>query len=98
VHTSTVNILSRFGWGLARQIEDHGISRFRENLQKSRQGLSAILSLLRQQPMALGLSGSLAGSSDAYKARERLEDVAKPADAARPGRWASLKAWLRAGD
>jgi hypothetical protein len=96
-----VNIVSGFGWGLAQKIEDHGISRFRENLQKSRQGLSVILSLLRQQPMALGLSGSLADSSDALHARSRDAGnlVEGPAAAARSGRWGAFKdRFFRSGD
>ncbi|KAJ7462791.1 PRELI-like family-domain-containing protein [Mycena galericulata] len=50
-------ILSGFGWGLTKRIETHGLNRFKANVQRSREGVSLIVQLLRQsrlQPMALG--------------------------------------------
>jgi len=50
-------IVSRFGWGLAKTIENHGLAKFKTNLQRSREGLSHILNALRQtrlQPMIAG--------------------------------------------
>jgi len=50
-------IFSGFGWGLTKKIENHGLTRFKANLQRSREGVSLILSLIRQsrlQPMTLG--------------------------------------------
>jgi len=50
-------IVSRFGWGLAKTIENHGLAKFKTNLQRSREGLSHILNALRQtrlQPMVAG--------------------------------------------
>jgi hypothetical protein len=38
-----VNIVSRFGWGLTKKIEDHGISKFRQNLQRVRPSTSLFL-------------------------------------------------------
>jgi hypothetical protein len=104
IHTSTVNIHSRFGWGLTSRIEEHGVSKFQANLQKSRQGLSVILALLRQQPMALGLSGSLSSSSDAWYARQAhnatrtTDEGGEQVTNQAPGRWAALKRWVRAGE
>ncbi|KAF8898474.1 PRELI-like family-domain-containing protein [Infundibulicybe gibba] len=57
LQTTEARILSGFGWGLARRIESHGLARFKANVQRSREGVSLILSLLRQsrlQPMTLG--------------------------------------------
>ncbi|KAJ7785886.1 PRELI-like family-domain-containing protein [Mycena metata] len=48
---------SGFGWGLTRRIEAHGLNRFKANVQRSREGVSLILELLRQsrlRPMTLG--------------------------------------------
>lgn len=53
-HTSQVSIVSRFGWGLTKKIEDHGLSKFRQNLQRSREGLFLVLDLLRRRPLPLG--------------------------------------------
>jgi len=50
-------IVSRFGWGLAKTIENHGLAKFKTNLQRSREGLYHILNALRQtrlQPMVAG--------------------------------------------
>jgi len=41
-------IISRFGWGLAKAIENHGLAKFKNNLQRSREGLSHIVNALRQ--------------------------------------------------
>lgn len=62
-HTEA-RIFSGFGWGLTKKIENHGLSRFKANLQRvrfyfttasssltcnqSREGVSLILGLLRQ--------------------------------------------------
>ncbi|KAF9569846.1 MSF1-domain-containing protein [Agrocybe pediades] len=55
-HTEA-RVVSKFGWGLTKKIENHGLSRFKMNMQRSREGVSLILNLLRQsrlQPMTLG--------------------------------------------
>jgi len=59
--TNEARIISRFGWGLAKSIESHGLARFKANLQRSREGVSLILGLLRQsrlQPMQLASDGT----------------------------------------
>jgi len=101
-HTSTVNIESRFGWGLTQRIEDHGVSRFRENLTRSREGLYTILTLLRQQPMSLGLRGSLPSTSNEWVARQasvavapRREDAAESHDVGNDRKWNKWVRWGR---
>jgi len=57
LQTTEASITSKFGWGLTRRIESHGLARFKANVQRSREGVSLILSLLRQarlEPMTLG--------------------------------------------
>jgi len=57
LQTNEARIVSRFGWGLAKTIENHGLAKFKTNLQRSREGLSHILNTLRQtrlQPMVAG--------------------------------------------
>jgi len=61
LQTNEARIISRFGWGLAKSIENHGLARFKANLQRSREGVSLILGLLRQsrlQPMTLASDGT----------------------------------------
>ncbi|EGO02716.1 hypothetical protein SERLA73DRAFT_84484 [Serpula lacrymans var. lacrymans S7.3] len=57
LQTTEANITSKFGWGLTKKIESHGLARFKAHVQRSREGVSLILSLLRQshlQTMTLG--------------------------------------------
>ncbi|KAH7927373.1 MSF1-domain-containing protein [Leucogyrophana mollusca] len=57
LQTTEAYITSGFGWGLTKRIESHGLARFKAHVQRSRDGVSLILNLLRQarlQPMALG--------------------------------------------
>jgi len=62
LQTNEARIISRFGWGLTRSIENHGLARFKANVQRSREGVSLILSLLRQSrlhPMTLATDGNV---------------------------------------
>ncbi|KAH9835840.1 MSF1-domain-containing protein [Rhodofomes roseus] len=100
--TTEARFVSNFGWGLTKKIETHGLTKFKANIQRSRQGFSMILDLIRQsrmQPMAMG-------SSDSYTPSRFLSpssDVRAPADKAeeRPlglrggGSWLSLRSWRR---
>lgn len=55
------NFKSNFGWGLTKKIESHTLARFKANVQRSREGVSLILNLIRQarsQPMTMGVSSS----------------------------------------
>jgi len=59
LQTTEARIVSGFGWGLTRQIENYGLARFRKNVQRSREGVTLILDLIRQsrrQPMPVGSS------------------------------------------
>jgi len=67
LQTTEARILSGFGWGLTKRIESHGLSRFKANVQRSREGVSVILNILRQsrlQPMTLGGPESAGPSSE----------------------------------
>lgn len=64
LQTTEARIVSGFGWGLTRQIENYGLARFRKNVQRvrpftrpmvvsqvflqSREGVTLILDLIRQ--------------------------------------------------
>jgi len=41
-------VVSKFGWGLARRIERYGHEKFQRNIERSRAGISLVLSLLHQ--------------------------------------------------
>ncbi|KAI0004092.1 MSF1-domain-containing protein [Russula compacta] len=59
LQTTEARIVSGFGWGLTKQIENYGLARFRKNVQRSREGVALILDLIRQarrQPMPVGSS------------------------------------------
>ncbi|EMD41643.1 hypothetical protein CERSUDRAFT_110217 [Gelatoporia subvermispora B] len=43
--------VSGFGWGLTKRIENHVLTRFKANVQKSREGFFVILNLIRQSRM-----------------------------------------------
>ncbi|KAN0100861.1 PRELI-like family domain containing protein [Tylopilus felleus] len=57
IQTTEAYITSRFGWGLTKSIESHGLARFKAHVQRSRQGVSLMMDFIRQarlQPMAFG--------------------------------------------
>jgi len=65
LQTTEARIVSGFGWGLTKRIENHGLARFKANVQRSREGVSLILGLLRQsrlQPMTLGATSDILNS------------------------------------
>jgi len=47
IHKTEVRLVSNFGWGLAKRIERYGHDKFERNMERSRAGISLILSLLR---------------------------------------------------
>ncbi|KAF7306567.1 PRELI/MSF1 domain-containing protein [Mycena indigotica] len=96
-HTEA-RVRSGFGWGLTKRIEAHGLNKFKANMQRSREGVSLVLQLLRQsrlQPMAIGgPENSLifpAVSSPPTVQFELSETTPRAQNS-----WSSrLKAWLR---
>ncbi|EKM60806.1 uncharacterized protein PHACADRAFT_246960 [Phanerochaete carnosa HHB-10118-sp] len=61
VQKTEARFISNFGWGLTKQLENHSLARFKANIQRSREGVSLILGLIRQarmQPMTFGRSSS----------------------------------------
>ncbi|RDB29506.1 Protein UPS1, mitochondrial [Hypsizygus marmoreus] len=90
LQTTEARILSGFGWGLAKKIENHGLKRFKANVQRSREGVSLILNLIRQsrlQPMTLGGEG-LSHSHGTSDNDSRSSTTPS-------GPWSRLKTWLR---
>jgi len=94
LQTTEARILSGFGWGLAKKIENHGLTRFKANVQRSREGVSLILSLLRQsrlQPMTLG---GPAGSLPELSAGDHHNEAGDRVPQAAPGAWTKFKSWF----
>ncbi|KAI0768594.1 MSF1-domain-containing protein [Trametes elegans] len=61
LQTTRAKFLSGFGWGLTKKIENYGLTKFKANLQRSREGFFIILDLIRQsrrQPMTMGAPSS----------------------------------------
>ncbi|KAF5323512.1 hypothetical protein D9611_005814 [Ephemerocybe angulata] len=101
-HTE-VRITSGFGWGLTKRIENYGITRFKANLQRSREGVHLILDLLRQsrlQPMALGDASiphvlpmhAPAPTIPFERHEERYDDDS--AVPPRQGVWSKIRNWI----
>lgn len=66
VQTTQARFISGFGWGLTKRIENHGLNRFKANIQKSREGLFLVVRLLREsrlQPMTMGHTGTFINSN-----------------------------------
>jgi len=89
LQTTEARILSGFGWGLTKKIESHGLAKFKANVQRSREGISLILELIRQsrlQPMTLGGSGSMVDLEN----RDPTGHSSRPS----PGPWSRVRSWL----
>ncbi|KAF8349799.1 PRELI-like family-domain-containing protein [Amanita rubescens] len=86
-------IRSGIGWGLTKRIENYGLNRFKANMQRSREGVSLILDLLRQsrlQPMTLGGVESMGTHAESSN---RTENVGRSTTKA--GFWHKLRTWLQ---
>ncbi|KIJ68690.1 hypothetical protein HYDPIDRAFT_125566 [Hydnomerulius pinastri MD-312] len=73
VQTTEAYVTSKFGWGLTKRIESHGIARFKAHVQRSRQGVSLMMDLIRQarlQPMTFGSYMSSLHSDMSYTVPE----------------------------
>ncbi|TFK30748.1 MSF1-domain-containing protein [Coprinopsis marcescibilis] len=93
---SEVRIMSGFGWGLTKRIENYGITKFQSNLQRSRDGVSLILELIRQsrlQPMTLGgntlLPPNRTEPCRSPEVTQRPDDIEAP----RKGSWSKIRGW-----
>jgi len=88
--TTEARVFSGFGWGLTKRIESHGLNRFKAHVQRSREGVSVILNLIREsrlQPMTLG------GEAAQLGLRPTEEDT-KTAPKGSNGTWARMKGWF----
>ncbi|KIM85420.1 hypothetical protein PILCRDRAFT_361089 [Piloderma croceum F 1598] len=103
LQTTEASIVSGFGWGLTKRIENHGLARFKANVQRSREGVFLILGLLRQsrlQPMTMSSPDALGSlpafahipSSHHEQAADNGHDSNKSQD---NGTWTRLSSWLR---
>ncbi|KAF5374919.1 hypothetical protein D9758_000013 [Tetrapyrgos nigripes] len=91
LQTSEARVLSGFGWGLTKRIESHGVNRFKAHVQRSREGISLILNLLREsrlQPMTLG------GTPAPFTAPVHEEEEKRTTNHHQKGPWSRLKSWF----
>ncbi|KAJ7456585.1 PRELI-like family-domain-containing protein [Mycena latifolia] len=100
-------ILSGFGWGLTKRIETHGLNRLKANVQRSREGVSLIVQLLRQsrlQTMSLGgpedgpVSIGLPAPAERETSPTGADNTHTEPASSQPraqNSWSRLKAWLR---
>ncbi|KAH8835930.1 PRELI-like family-domain-containing protein [Flagelloscypha sp. PMI_526] len=96
IQTTEARIFSNFGWGLTKRIEGYGLAKFKSNIERSREGVSIILALLRESKNGLGLRPMGLGGSDPHLRSPGVysdrEDAS--AQASHPGRWSVVKSWL----
>ncbi|KAG8763832.1 hypothetical protein FRC11_011501 [Ceratobasidium sp. 423] len=90
LQTTEARFQSRFGWGLTKRIESYASSKFRSNIEKSRQGIFLVLNLLRESRMQLQPLGGPIGSTgtifDTYVSRLQNPHRRPPAtDTSVPG-------------
>jgi len=79
---SEARVISRFGWGLARRIETLGLTKFKSHLEKSREGISLVLKLIREsrlQPLGIRTTGTVFDHlpSKFYPPRTTVEPVSE---------------------
>ncbi|KIJ45706.1 hypothetical protein M422DRAFT_227448 [Sphaerobolus stellatus SS14] len=99
---SEAQVISRFGWGLARRIETFGITRLKSHFEKSREGVSLIVKMIREsrlQPFAIGPTGIIMDRSLTSYPRSAVvetppEDVAKPTPVDEEGQRPKAKGWF----
>jgi len=63
LQTTQARIVSGFGWGMTKRIENHGLNKFKANIQRSREGVALVLKVLREsrlQTIGLGANSSYA--------------------------------------
>ncbi|KAJ7596720.1 MSF1-domain-containing protein [Mycena floridula] len=96
--TTEARIVSGFGWGLAKRIENFGLNRARAHVQRSREGVSLILSLLRQsrlEPMTMGAPMMMGAPMLPPPALpESSNNHAEEVKTVPSGRWRRLRSWL----
>jgi len=113
MQTTQARFVSGFGWGLTKRIESHGLNKFKANVQRSREGVSLVLRLLREsrlQPLALGSDGTFVSNLMASETHSRpgtwtrMEDkshqneaFAPPQSRSIPSTFSRLKSWIRWG-
>jgi len=104
VQRTDVSIVSGFGWGLTKRIEQYGLQKFKANIQKSREGLKVILELVRQshpQGMIMGLPDGASASVASQPAKSFNEHEASrqrehnSGEQPSGGIWSRLPAWSR---
>jgi len=96
--STEARFVSGFGWGLTKSIENHGLAKFKANIQRSRQGLSVILSLIRQsrmQHMTLGGPSSFANTYHSSSSSDASTEYRIEQSLPREGSWRRLKSWFR---
>jgi len=97
-----VSIVSGFGWGLTKRIEQYGLQKFKSNIQKSRDGLKVIVELTRQSRQGMTMGGSPRGGFHASESPKEYRDAeTSPLRADSPSQsititiWNKVSSWSR---
>jgi len=113
MQSTQARIVSGLGWGLTKRIENHGLNKFKANIQRSREGVSLVLRLLREsrlQPLALGSDGTFVSHTMApdidsrprtwtqVEGKSHQNEVHAPAQSRSvSSTFSRLKSWIRWG-
>ncbi|KAF9066088.1 PRELI-like family-domain-containing protein [Rhodocollybia butyracea] len=92
IQTTEARVFSGFGWGLTKRIESHGLNRFKAHVQRSREGVSVILNLIRES--RLQLHPMTLGGDPNVTVRSNEDSDDKTARKAQNGTWARMKGWF----
>jgi len=93
MQTTEARILSGFGWGLTKKIENHGLARFKQNVQRSREGVSLILNLLRQSRLQTMTLGGEPMAMDMVPVDSRSSGESNSSQSSQ-GSWSRIKSWF----
>ncbi|KAF8922213.1 MSF1-domain-containing protein [Mucidula mucida] len=96
LQTNEARIRSRFGWGLTKRIEAFGMHRVESHVQRSRDGISLILNMIRQSRQTLGAPAT-AYSPSMYHSPKEESSTPSPAHSdlqQNTSSWRRWKGWL----
>ncbi|KAF9023404.1 MSF1-domain-containing protein [Hymenopellis radicata] len=96
LQTNEARIRSRFGWGLTKRIEAFGMHRVESHVQRSRDGISLILNMIRQSRQTLGAPATTYSPSMYHPPKEEssVPSAAHSESRQNTSSWRGWKGWL----
>ncbi|PAV22253.1 MSF1-domain-containing [Pyrrhoderma noxium] len=97
LQNTQARFVSGFGWGLTKRIENHGLAKFKANIQRSREGVALVLQLLREsrlQPLALGTDSFRPLSNTERYEAQNSENKITSQRIPFSNAWSTMKTWF----